>query len=408
MLRCFGPHLLLRYEQCILGGVLLRVLEEIKGSTVKVALFDDNMKLVTPVYDFLLWQWEIGREPGTLAAYARDLKTYWEFLSFKALPYLPFTPRMLSNFIIYLQEPFHDKDVTHITASSYSRRKTNTINRILGTVYSFYTHCDWQSNADKVLVGDSNPGEKASSIFGGFLEYARRDRRDVKSYFKVKNRREDETDDDKLDEFRILSPQEYQMVLGALRNRRDILLFKFLYYSGVRISEALSLTIDIIPLPNSDHYYTAVRIKEPPAAGRRQQLKSGPRKVFVPTELIEDIDDFIVSERMAIKTSHKFVFVSQQKQNLGKVLTEEAVRQKYTSIAAKLGIPNFTPHSLRHTCCTNLIAAGIHIAKVQKVMGHKQIATTMKYEHLSNHQVLQELDSYWKRSIFLGEEVLDD
>jgi len=39
-------------------------------------------------------------------------------------------------------------------------------------------------------------------------------------------------------------------------------------------------------------------------------------------------------------------------------------------------------HACRHTCCSRLIQAGIHLVTVQKWMGHKTIETTMRYAHL--------------------------
>ena len=41
-----------------------------------------------------------------------------------------------------------------------------------------------------------------------------------------------------------------------------------------------------------------------------------------------------------------------------------------------------TPHCLRHTTCTRLINSGLSLPKVQRLMGHKSIQTTMRYFHM--------------------------
>lgn len=380
----------------------MRVFERVNGPDSKVALFDDNIVLVKPVYDFLCYQRELGKEPNTIIGYAYDLKTFWEFLIYNSFDYAKVTPETISNFVIYLREPFHNKAVIHLQELTKSYRKANTINRILGTVYRFYVHSNWVTNQQNPVLTEEI--QRPPDMFHGFFEHARQHNRTVKSYFKVKNRKANKDTRELMDEFRILSIDECDMLISALNSTRDKLLFKVLLWSGMRISEALSLTIQDIPVPDNSKPYTVIWVKEAENVGRRQQLKSGSRKVYLPTQIVKELDDFIMEERYKIDTDHDFLFISSQSRFNGKVLTQEAVRDNYKKLAIKLGIAAFTPHSLRHTCCTNLIAAGVPITTVQKVMGHKQIATTQKYIHLADEHIIGQLDKYWKKSIFWMED----
>lgn len=50
----------------------------------------------------------------------------------------------------------------------------------------------------------------------------------------------------------------------------------------------------------------------------------------------------------------------------------------------ELGLPEVSVHTLRHSFATHLIEAGAGIHTVRHLLGHKQIATTMVYLHLTH------------------------
>ena len=58
-------------------------------------------------------------------------------------------------------------------------------------------------------------------------------------------------------------------------------------------------------------------------------------------------------------------------------------RRSFSMVLRKANIREFTFHDLRHTYASWLVMAGTPLATVQKLMGHKTIAMTLRYAHLS-------------------------
>jgi integrase len=58
-----------------------------------------------------------------------------------------------------------------------------------------------------------------------------------------------------------------------------------------------------------------------------------------------------------------------------------SLRAAYDEALAKAGITDFHFHDLRHTFATRLVQNGVDLYKVQKLLGHKNIAMTERYAH---------------------------
>jgi site-specific recombinase XerD len=56
----------------------------------------------------------------------------------------------------------------------------------------------------------------------------------------------------------------------------------------------------------------------------------------------------------------------------------------WNTICRIAGFDNLNYHDLRHTFCSNLILAGFGLKEVKEMIGHKDIASTDRYSHLTN------------------------
>jgi site-specific recombinase XerD len=61
-------------------------------------------------------------------------------------------------------------------------------------------------------------------------------------------------------------------------------------------------------------------------------------------------------------------------------------------LAVRAGIPHVTPHQFRHTCASDLLESGVSLPLVKDMLGHSEIATTMRYLHVADperHKAMQ-------------------
>ena len=49
-------------------------------------------------------------------------------------------------------------------------------------------------------------------------------------------------------------------------------------------------------------------------------------------------------------------------------------------------VPIHSLHQFRHSCASDLLEAGVHLAEVQRILGHAVISTTVRYVHIADPQ----------------------
>lgn len=70
----------------------------------------------------------------------------------------------------------------------------------------------------------------------------------------------------------------------------------------------------------------------------------------------------------------------------GQRLNAQSISSAIHRIARQAGVPFHSLHQFRHTCASDLLEAGVHIAQVQRILGHAGVATTVRYVHIADPQ----------------------
>ncbi|GAB3910123.1 tyrosine-type recombinase/integrase [Mucilaginibacter boryungensis] len=143
--------------------------------------------------------------------------------------------------------------------------------------------------------------------------------------------------------------------------RRDTLMVSLLLFCGIRKGEFISLQVKDIDLIKNE-----ITI-------RAETSKSKKTRVLTmhPT-LILHLKDYL-KERKSLKT--ELLIVSSKKDE---GLTRHGLKHWVKSLIVRSGV-RFHLHQFRHTFACKLCEANVNVFKVQKLMGHTEIAMTMRY-----------------------------
>ena len=167
------------------------------------------------------------------------------------------------------------------------------------------------------------------------------------------------------DEVQRLLEQPHGTQAAALRDRA---LLELMYACGLRASEAISLEIGDVDLETG-----VLRARGKGAKERLVPIGSAASRAL----------EFYLGRgrpRLVGDRLEATLFVNQR----GTGLTRQGLYKIVQRHARSAGLDGkMSPHTLRHTFATHLLAGGCDLRSLQEMLGHADIATTQVYTHLS-------------------------
>jgi integrase/recombinase XerD len=289
-------------------------------------------RLTELTLDFLATlELERGLSRNTLTAYASDLQQYGAFLARRDRDPLTVNPADLAAFVTELASGHDDRPPV----------APATLQRKIACLRSFYRHLRREELIDHDPTAQLRPPRSRGRLP------------------KVLSR----------DEVARLLEQPRGGSPGALRDRA---LLETMYACGLRASEAVSLELIELDLD----------------AGILRARGKGSKERMVPvgSKAVSSLRAYLDQGRPRLigLRDEPRVFVNLR----GGGLSRQGLYKIVQGHARTAGLAErMSPHTLRHTFATHLLAGGCDLRSLQEMLGHADIATTQIYTHLSTDRL---------------------
>jgi integrase/recombinase XerD len=286
------------------------------------------LRLTDLTLDFLAYlELERGLSRNTLEAYRSDLQQFGEFLGRRGLRPLEVAPTDLSAFVSEMADGREGKPP--VAAA--------TLQRKIACLRSFYRHMRREQLLETDPTAELRPPRSRARLP------------------KVLTR----------DEVAQLLAQPCGVDPAALRDRA---MLETMYACGLRASEATALELSELDLE----------------AGILRARGKGSKERIVPigSKAIETLKVYLERGRPKLVglRDEPHVFVNQR----GIGLSRQGLYKIVQRHARSAGLEQrMSPHTLRHTFATHLLAGGCDLRSLQEMLGHADIGTTQIYTHLS-------------------------
>ena len=182
----------------------------------------------------------------------------------------------------------------------------------------------------------------------------------------------------------VLSVEEIDLLLNAIDKstplgKRDDALFELIYSCGLRISEVCNLLIMNLHMEEKLILVTGKGDKERliPFGGRAYDKL----KIY-----LEEVRPELVKSKNTAQ-----VFVNYK----GESISRKGVWKRFQELQALSGVKSKV-HTLRHSFATHLLSGGADLRSVQELLGHSDLSTTTIYTHITDSQLQDAHDKYFK------------
>ncbi len=178
---------------------------------------------------------------------------------------------------------------------------------------------------------------------------------------------------DKLLDIDLKTPYDY----------RNKAMLELLYATGIRVSELINLKINNLDLEND-----LIRVLGKGSKERISPISDTAEKYL--KIYILDYRNLLLK-----KKDSDYLFIN----NFGNKISRQGFFKNLKQIAKRQGInKEISPHTLRHSYATHLLAHGADLRIIQELLGHSDISTTQIYTHLLNDKIKEDYIKYHPRA----------
>jgi len=185
-----------------------------------------------------------------------------------------------------------------------------------------------------------------------------------------------------------LYPEELQSLLEAPdlkdpRGLRDKAILEIIYGTGLRVTEIKRMNLGDVDFDEGEIKVLGKGSKE--------------RIVLFGSHARNAVEKYLKHGRPKLVSGKKSpaLFINRR----GSRLTTRSVERLIVQYAKKAGLnKKVTPHTLRHSFATHLLAGGADLRMVQELLGHVSLSTTQVYTHITKEHLKEVYDSAHPRA----------
>ncbi len=173
------------------------------------------------------------------------------------------------------------------------------------------------------------------------------------------------------DSFEVLDEVQF-IASSTWQGLRDRAIFTLLYGCGLRISEALSLNVGDISAQSE-----FLRVK---GKGNKERI------VPLLPIIWQNIEAYLAKSPYHLSVGEPLFLGAR-----GERLSPRIIQRQMQKLRGRLGLPDtLTPHALRHSFATQLLAQGVDLRSIQELLGHSSLITTQRYTDVQTETIQRE------------------
>lgn len=166
--------------------------------------------------------------------------------------------------------------------------------------------------------------------------------------------------------------------VGTINGLRDRAIMELFFSSGMRISELVSLNVDRLSFLNDKNLKKTYELS---IVGKGKHV----RTIFISPRAAIWLRKYLAARRDVYDPL--FINIRSRDEDNNR-LSARYIQLMVAKCAILAGLSKkVTPHTLRHTYATDLLSHGADLRSVQELLGHKNVATTQIYTHVTNKRL---------------------
>ena len=374
-------------------------------------LIDETLDFVPEVKEFLDWKAATKRAPATIKAYCSRLEWYYRFLEERHLEILEATPSDLTEFVLWLCNPYRNAESVETLPEPESLQATECESHSPGCWSLVLLPRPTRTTRRGLPVVSVDVPKGRWLTERDLLTHTRKGPQRVqRGELKLK---EPETIP------KTISEQDFKRFVDSIHldgqpngdpsGFRDRLLCFLLKEGGFRLGELLGMHVDDLEFGKQ-----GVHVRFRADNENRARAKAGygrDRFIHLPTAVLGLLDVYLTEVWIEANpvTSHLWIVLKKEARDrdgqstYGSALSSPAVESMFEHYSKKSGAL-VHPHLLRHTHATKLVRSYLKDGEpvdwkfVQERLGHASVVTTIEtYVHLTDEDRKHAYDRYQEK-----------